>query len=116
MGYDGGEDTQYDVWPGVRHVGRMISVQGVPSPARANTPPKVTIDQMRRDIPISAGKPVEIAAGSTARAVLADRAREKIGRSSGRDMSVLSDSESLDLIEHILFPTMVPWGGQSLPI
>ena len=116
MGYYGDENTQYDVWPGVRHVSRMISVQGVPSPARAATPPEKTIELMRRDIPFFAGKPIEIAPGSSARAALADRAREKIGRSSGQDMSGLSDSESLDLIEYMLFPNMVPWGGQSLPI
>jgi phenylpropionate dioxygenase-like ring-hydroxylating dioxygenase large terminal subunit len=116
MGYYGDENTQYDVWPGVRHVSRMISVQGVPSPSRARTLPETTIAEMRRDIPFFAGKPVEIAPGSTARAALADRARTKIGRSSGRDMSALSDSEALDLIEYMLFPNMVPWGGQSLPI
>ena len=31
-------------------------------------------------------------------------------------MSGLSDSEALDLIEYLLFPNMVPWGGQALPI
>ena len=31
-------------------------------------------------------------------------------------MSALSCSESLDLIEYLLFPNMVPWGGQALPI
>ena len=54
--------------------------------------------------------------GETARGKLAERAREKISRSIGRDMSDLSDTESLDLIEYMLFPNMVPWGGQALPI
>lgn len=31
-------------------------------------------------------------------------------------MTNLSDSEALDLIEYLLFPNMVPWGGQALPI
>ena len=115
MAYYGDENTQYDVWPGVRHVSRMISVQGVPSPARANTPDDVVIEHMRRDMPFFAGKPIDTS-GTTPRAALAARAREKIGRSSGTDMSALSDAESLDLIEYLLFPNMVPWGGQSLPI
>ena len=34
--------------------------------------------------------------GETARAKLAQRSREKISRSSGTDMSQLSDSETLD--------------------
>jgi hypothetical protein len=71
---------------------------------------------MRRDVPFYAGRPIEVGEGTTARAELAQRARDKIGRSSGRDMSAVSDSEALDLIEYMLFPNMVPWGGQSLPI
>jgi hypothetical protein len=94
----------------------MISVQGVPSPAVAGLPPEKTIEHMRRDVPFFAGKPIEPGPGESARGKLAERAREKISKSSGRDMSALSDTESLDLIEYMLFPNMVPWGGQALPI
>ncbi len=116
LAYYGDENTQYDVYPGVRHVSRMISVQGVPSPSVSHLTPETTISHMRRDVPFYGGKPIDIGPGMTARAGLAERAREKIGRSSGRDMSGVSDSEALDLIEYMLFPNMVPWGGQSLPI
>jgi phenylpropionate dioxygenase-like ring-hydroxylating dioxygenase large terminal subunit len=116
MSYYGDENTQYDVWPGVRHVSRMLSVQGVPSPRLKDVSPETTIRHMRRDVPFFAGAPIEPGPGETARAKLAERAREKIGRSAKRDMSGLSDSESLDLIEYMLFPNMVPWGGQALPI
>ena len=116
LAYYGDENTQYDVWPGVRHISRMISVQGVPSPNMPGVSPEMTIDHMRRDVPFYGGKPIEVAEGSTARAELAQRARDKIGRSSGRDMSAVSDTEALDLIEYMLFPNTVPWGGQSLPI
>lgn len=116
LSYYGDTNTQYDVWPGVRHVSRMISVQGVPSPAFTGISPERTIEEMRRDVPFFAGRPIEVGPGETARAKLAERAREKISRSIGRDMSHLSDSESLDLIEYMLFPNMVPWGGQALPI
>jgi phenylpropionate dioxygenase-like ring-hydroxylating dioxygenase large terminal subunit len=116
LGYYGDSNTQYDVWDGVRHVSRMISVQGVPSPAMKGISPERTIDEMRRDVPFFAGKPIEVGAGETARGKLAERAREKISRAVGRDMSALSDTESLDLIEYMLFPNMVPWGGQALPI
>ena len=116
MGYYGDENTQYDVWPGVRHTSRMISVQGVPSPARAETSGDETIRQMRRDVPFFAGEPILHGDDVTPRAALAERARAKIGKASKRDMSALSDCESLDLIEYLLFPNMVPWGGQSLPL
>ncbi len=116
MAYYGDENTQYDVWPGVRHVSRMISVQGVPSPSVAHVSPETTISHMRRDVPFYGGAPIDVGPGETARGKLAARAREKIGRSSGRDMTKVSDTEALDLIEYMLFPNMVPWGGQSLPI
>ena len=116
LGYYGDLNTQYDVYPGVRHVDRMISVQGVPSPSLPDLDPEVTIRHMRRDVPFFAGAPIEDEPGESARAKLASRARRKISRSSGKDMSNLSDTESLDLIEYSLFPNMVPWGGQALPI
>lgn len=116
LGYYGDTNTQYDVWPGVQHVSRMISVQGVPSPAVADLSAEKTIEHFRRDAPFFGGRPIEVGPGETARKKLAERAREKIGKSSGADMSTLSDTESLDLIEYMLFPNMVPWGGQSLPI
>ena len=116
LSYYGDSNTQYDVWPSVRHVSRMISVQGVASPSKPATTPEQTIEEMRRDVPFFAGKPIEVDEGETARGKLAERAREKISRSIGRDMSDLSDTESLDLIEYMLFPNMVPWGGQALPI
>ena len=116
LGYYGDSNTQYDVWDGVRHVSRMISVQGVPSPAMKGIAPECTIDEMRRDVPFFGGKPIEVGPGETARGKLAERSREKISRAIGRDMSKLSDTESLDLIEYMLFPNMVPWGGQALPI
>ena len=114
--YYGDENTQYDVFPGARHVNRMLSVQGVASPGLANVPAETTIAHMRRDIPFYDGKPIEVGEGATARGQLAERARQKLSRSTGQDLSKLSDAESLDLIQYTLFPNMVPWGGQSLPL
>jgi phenylpropionate dioxygenase-like ring-hydroxylating dioxygenase large terminal subunit len=116
LAYYGDVNTQYDVWPGVRHVSRMISMQGVPSPSLGEVAPETTVEHMRRDMPFFAGRPIDLEPGDTPRARLAERAREKIGRSSGRDMSALSDTESLDLIEYMMFPNMVPWGGQTVPV
>ena len=116
LAYYGDSNTQYDVWPGVHHVSRMISVQGVASPSKPATTAEQTVEEMRRDVPFFAGKPIEVSEGETARQKLAERAREKISRSIGRDISDISDSETMDLIEYMLFPNMVPWGGQILPL
>jgi len=78
--------------------------------------PGTTISHMRRDVPFHAGKPIETDPGVSARAGLAQRAGEKIGRSSGRDMSDVSDTEALDLIEYMLLPNTVSCGGPSVPI
>ena len=116
LAYYGDSNTQYDVWPGVHHVSRMISVQGVASPSKPATTAAQTVEEMRRDVPFFAGKPIEVGEGEAARQKLAERAREKISRSIGRDISDISDTETMDLIEYMLFPNMVPWGGQILPL
>ena len=116
LSYYGDSNTQYDVWPGLRHVSRMISVQGVASPAMKGIPPERTIEEMKRDLPFFAGTSTDLKPGETAREKLAQYARHKISKSVKRDMSAMTDSESLDLIEYMLFPNMVPWGGQLLPL
>ena len=116
LAYVGDANTQYDVFEPGRHVNRMITLEGVPSPMLNNMPPAITIEHMRRDLPFYGGKPIEIGTGETPRAKLAERAREKISRSSGQDFSNLSDTESLDIIQYLLFPNLSPWGGQAVPL
>lgn len=114
--YNDDQNTQYDVWPGVRHVSRMISLQGISSPLLPPVDDATMIAHIRRDAPFFDGKPIVVPPGSTARLALADRAREKFHRSTGRDMAHISDTEAIDLIEYVLFPNMAPWGGYSLPL
>lgn len=116
LSYNDDENTQYDVWPGIRHVSRMISLQGISSPSLPDIPPEKTIAHIRRDAPFFDGKPINLTDGVSARTALANRARHKLSRSTGRDMSNLSDTEAVDLIEYLLFPNMMPWGGYSLPL
>ena len=55
------------------------------------------------DLPqVTEDDPIEVADGEGARPKLAERARQRISRSTNRDLSELSDSESLDLIEYML--------------
>ena len=71
---------------------------------------------MQRDVPFHGGDPIVHEEGDRVRDLLADRAREKLGISAQADMSDLSTSETLDAIEYFLFPNLVPWGGQGVPI
>ncbi|MED5553247.1 MAG: aromatic ring-hydroxylating dioxygenase subunit alpha [Actinomycetota bacterium] len=109
-------NTQYDIFPGSRHVNRMITLEGTPSPNLGDVPAEETIRKMQRDVPFHGGETIVAHPGDRVRDVLADRAREKLGASARADMSHLSTSETLDAIEYFLFPNLVPWGGQGVPI
>lgn len=109
-------NTQYDIFPGSRHVNRMITLEGVPSPNLRNVPAEETIRKMQRDVPFHGGDPIVPADGDRTRDLLAERAREKLSASARADLSGLSTSECLDAIEYFLFPNLVPWGGQGVPI
>lgn len=109
-------NTQYDIFPGSRHVNRMITLEGMPSPNLREVPPEETIRKMQRDVPFHGGDPIIPQEGDRVRDLLANRAREKLGISARADMSHLSTSEALDAIEYFLFPNLVPWGGQGVPI
>lgn len=114
--YVGDLNTQYDIFPGADHVNRMITCEGVPSPTLRDVPAQETVRKMQRDVPFHGGAPIEVQPGQSPRQLLADRARQKISASAKRDLSGLSDSEVLDAIEYFLFPNLVPWGGQGVPI
>ena len=114
--YVGDLNTQYDVYPGVRHVNRMITCEGVPSPSLRDVPPQATVRRMQRDLPFHSGNPIDVGPGDKVRALLAERARRKIGAAAGRDLSGASDAEVLDAIEYFLFPNLVPWAGHGVPI
>lgn len=114
-GYVAWDTSQYDIFPGVRHVNRMITLEAVPSTEAGPLPQAETIRQMQRDISFHAG-PAEIGPSETIREVFAARTRRKLSRSTGRDMRDTSDAEMLDVIQYMLFPNLVPWGGQGAPI
>ena len=109
-------NTQYDIFPGSRHVNRMITLEGIPSPNLGNVPAEETIRKMQRDVPFHGGERIVAQEGDRVRDLLAERAREKLGASARADMSDLSTSETLDAIEYFLFPNLVPWAGQGVPI
>ena len=115
VAYTGDTNTQYDVFSG-RHVSRFIMLEGVPSPALGKVTSESIISAMQRDMPFYAGRPIEVGEGETARAKLGEHVRKRLSKSSGQDMSALSDCESLDLIQYLLFPNMSPWGGQATPL
>lgn len=113
VAYYGDSNTQYDTWPGVRHINRMISAQGVPSPSVNHITETMTREMMERDTPFFKSQDESID-GDTPRHYFANVAREKIAKTAGRDFSTLSDSEAIDLIQYTVFPNFVPYGGMGL--
>ena len=115
VGYTGDTNTQYDVFAG-RHVSRFIMLEGIASPALGEVPEQKIVADMQRDIGFYRGRDLTVGPGETARAKLAAHARERISKSAKQDFSKLSDSESVDLIQYLLFPNLGPWGGQATPL
>lgn len=112
LGSTGDANTQYDTWPDVRHVNRMITPFSVASPfVAAQTSEQEVAESMLRIG--SGGKPVHVTVpeGTTARAFMAENMRSALGGSFGVDFSDHSDAEMLDAIEYYLFPNFAPWAG-----
>ena len=81
-------------------------------------PPKgVTDDRfaMRRDMAFYSRADITVGEGETARERIADHARARVSKATGRDFSNQSTSESIDLIQYFLFPNLGPWAGMATP-
>jgi len=109
----GDVQTQYDVYPGVHHVSRMITPVGVASTHKHDVSEQQIVDAMfmTRDDPDAT-----VPEGGTARRLLADRKRRELSDQTGRDYSGITDCEALDAIEYFVFPNFVPWAGYTTPL
>lgn len=110
------DTTQYDVFPGSRHVNRMITLEGFPSTSVGDVEPQETIRQMQRDVAFHATSQIEPGERQFVRDQFADAARDKLSRSARRDLSDQSNAEVVDAIQYYLFPNLVPWAGHGAPI
>lgn len=109
----GDVQTEYDVYPGVHHVNRMITPVGVASSHTHGVGEQQIVDAMfmTRDDPDAT-----VPEGGTARELLAERKRRELTQRTGRDFSDLTDCEALDAIEYFVFPNFVPWAGYTTPL
>jgi phenylpropionate dioxygenase-like ring-hydroxylating dioxygenase large terminal subunit len=110
----GDTQTEYDVYPGVRHVNRMITPVGIASEhVDHDVAEQEIVDAMflTRDDPDAA-----VPDGATARHVLAARTRRRLTEQTGRDQSAVTDCEALDAIEYFVFPNFMPWAGYTTPL
>ncbi len=109
MSYLGDAMTQYDVWEGARTT-RMISPRGLASP---NGPPRSEEEVFRAGLRPALGAAadaMELPAGQTARAALADMRRQAL-MAEGLDVADATDCELIDTIQYHVFPNLVLWAG-----
>jgi phenylpropionate dioxygenase-like ring-hydroxylating dioxygenase large terminal subunit len=110
----GDTQTEYDVYPGVRHVNRMITPVGIASEhVDHDVAEQDIVDAMflTKDDPDAA-----VPEGGSARHVLAARTRRRLTEQTGRDYSDVTDCEALDAIEYFVFPNFMPWAGYTTPL
>ncbi len=82
----------------------MITAFGAPSP-------HVDVSEQQILNTMTFGTGPELPEGATAREVLAEGARARIGDATQRDFSGVTDCEMLDALQYYVFPNFVPWGG-----
>ncbi len=107
-------NTQYDVWPGVANVNRMINAFGVPSPHVMDQVDDQAVAEAALALfgrRVIGTDPIEVPEGMTPRMVVADRVREGMTKATGVDHSGITDCEALDAIQYFVFPNFAPWAG-----
>lgn len=112
------EMSQYDVWPGIRHINRVITNIGFASPhLRKRLTEQEIADALVAEVPTASHDgPIEIKPGEKARTVVAEAVRRYLSRSTGIEFDKVSDSELLDPVQYFVFPNMVPWAGIGTPL
>ena len=103
----GDENSQYDAWG---NFSRAITPNGTPSPHirwSPNEQEKFDSVTMRE---LDGPPNPEVPEGMTARAMMAEGARQGLREVVGDDV-VISDAEVSDSIYYTLFPNFHPWGG-----
>ena len=109
--FTGDANSQYDVWPGVRHVSRMINLLGIPSP-HLNNPDVAAIDKALAIREFDDVRPEHV----SSRQFAAQQHRRHYEARYGADLSSYSDVEILDAVQYHVFPNWSPWAGVGQPI
>jgi phenylpropionate dioxygenase-like ring-hydroxylating dioxygenase large terminal subunit len=126
LGSTSDESTEYDVWPGQRHISRAITVAGYASPhMKASDNDAILANYLLnrqyygrtmegRDLVAS---DLELAEGQTPREFIASQLREQLKPLLGaEEAEAATDCELMDPIAYTVFPNFAPWmaAGPSL--
>lgn len=109
-------EIQYDIWPGIKHITRLVQLSGVPSGYVAHKlkGEQEIIDVMLRALPEDM-RP-KLGEGQKARPALAEFNRKALGARYKTDLSDISDSAALDQIQYTIFPNFTIWPAVASPL
>lgn len=112
--YQGADTTQYDVFPGWRHMNRSLQPIGFPTlEGREQVSEQEVLDSWY--MVVKGEKAPTLPPGTTAREFIANWVRVLQGKASGQDYSQTSDAEAIDVMQYLLFPNMILFRGISMP-
>jgi phenylpropionate dioxygenase-like ring-hydroxylating dioxygenase large terminal subunit len=115
--YSGDANTEYDVYPAIRHFNRMVTAMGTPSPHLGySVTEQDIVDQLNDDFFHMQGDALHVAEGETARDVLGRALRQELANATGVDLSDATTCEVLDGIQYFVFPNFFPWAGYGVPV
>ena len=124
--FTGDANSEYANWPEAPMVTRQYNPFGLQSPHLggalteqqvADAYLKFSTRSAQRNLQSADEQPVMVVGeGQTARELIADVFRDKMGAGYGVDFSDTSDAELLDAILYHLFPAFAPWGGIGQPL
>lgn len=107
--------VQYDIFPGSKHINRLLLVDGLPSQYVAHkVDAQKTVDVMLRRMPEEVRPRVEN--GERARDVLADFNRKALTELYGVDMTEASSFDVLDQVQYNIFPAFTIWPTPFAPL
>ncbi|MDH3754786.1 MAG: aromatic ring-hydroxylating dioxygenase subunit alpha [Acidimicrobiia bacterium] len=104
----GDQNTKYDTW---ENFSRAISPGATPSPHLTWEPTEQDVFDALTDRRVDQEPVMEVPPGSTARAVAASLARDKLRSILGDEVETYCDAEMTDSIYYTLFPNFHPWAA-----
>ena len=107
-------NAQYDVYPGGHS--RLYNAMYVASPSaiRRGVSEQEVADE--GNLVLGFQNMPQLAAGETARTTIAAQYRQTLERKTGADLSELTTTELVDLIQYFVFPNFFPWAGLGGPL
>ncbi|MET0547040.1 MAG: aromatic ring-hydroxylating dioxygenase subunit alpha [Caulobacterales bacterium] len=114
--FNADDNTQYDVFPGARHVSRFLIPNGAQSPHIEKTLSEQEIFASLFEFMAPGSQPPPLPEGMSARHYLAELSRGAAHQATQRDYSTCSDIEALDPMQYLLFPNIIIFRGLGIPL